>query len=482
MADWPPKKNTAFNVHFPIYDADGDLVSGASSLDSEISGDHGTFADCTNEATEIATSSGVYYLALTAGEMNYDIVTTITKTSTSGAKTAVNVMYTVTRQLVDLAFPTTSGRSLDVTATGAAGVDWGNVENPTTAVNLSGTNIKTDQVVASVTGAVGSVTGSVGSVTGAVGSVTGAVGSVTGAVGSVTGNVGGSVASIASGGIASTSFASGAITAAAIAADAIGASELAADAASEIGTAVWATAARTLTANTNFNDPTAAAIADAVWDEATSGHVGAGSEGKAVVDILAFGAPPAVGAIADAVMDEVISTGHAVANSLGKIVYDNVNAPIATVDTVVDTIATYLDTEVAAILADTNELQTDWANGGRLDLILDARASQTSVDTIDGIVDSILADTGTDGVIIASLGATALNAIADAILGRSVSNVEATAAITSLCTAILKATSRVRDNAGTLETYRTNGTTLHMSQTITTDASNQPIDELTVGV
>ena len=33
------------------------------------------------------------------------------------------------------------------------------------------------------------------------------------------------------------------------------------------------------------------------------------------------------------------------------------------------TVAGYLDTEIAAILADTNELQTDWANGGRLDLI-----------------------------------------------------------------------------------------------------------------
>lgn len=46
------------------------------------------------------------------------------------------------------------------------------------------------------------------------------------------------------------------------------------------------------------------------------------------------------------------------------------------------TVAGYLDTEIAAILADTNELQTDWANGGRLDLILDARASQSSVDDV----------------------------------------------------------------------------------------------------
>jgi hypothetical protein len=39
--------------------------------------------------------------------------------------------------------PTTAGRTLDVTATGAAGIDWGNVENPTTVVGLSGTTVKT---------------------------------------------------------------------------------------------------------------------------------------------------------------------------------------------------------------------------------------------------------------------------------------------------------------------------------------------------
>ena len=43
--------------------------------------------------------------------------------------------------------PTTAGRKLDVTATGAAGIDWANVENKTTANDLTGTNIKTDQKV-----------------------------------------------------------------------------------------------------------------------------------------------------------------------------------------------------------------------------------------------------------------------------------------------------------------------------------------------
>ena len=40
-------------------------------------------------------------------------------------------------------------------------------------------------------------------------------------------------------------------------------------------------------------------------------------------------------------------------------------------------------TQLAAIVADTDELQGDWADGGRLDLILDARASQTTADAIE---------------------------------------------------------------------------------------------------
>lgn len=77
----------------------------------------------------------------------------------------------------------------------------------------------------------------------------------------------------------------------------------------------------------------------------------------------------------DAIMDEVVTSGHTEAGSIGKLIADNLNAPIGTVDTVVDaikaktdnlpadpaddsdidsqlaTIAGYLDTEIAAILA-----------------------------------------------------------------------------------------------------------------------------------
>lgn len=88
-----PIKNTAYRVYLPILDADGDLVSGATGLDSEISKDGGTFADCTNEATEIATSSGMYYLDLTSTEMNADAVCIIVKTTSTGAKTTPIVLY-----------------------------------------------------------------------------------------------------------------------------------------------------------------------------------------------------------------------------------------------------------------------------------------------------------------------------------------------------------------------------------------------------
>src|SRR5574343_350227 len=45
--------------------------------------------------------------------------------------------------------------------------------------------------------------------------------------------------------------------------------------------------------------------------------------------------------------------------------------------TLIDTIDDFLDTEIAALLADTNELQTDWVNGGRLDLLIDAIKAKT---------------------------------------------------------------------------------------------------------
>jgi hypothetical protein len=87
------------------------------------------------------------------------------------------------------------------------------------------------------------------------------------------------------------------------------------------------------------------------------------------------GSGPSAAEIADAVWDES-TTGHTTSGTFGEQLKTDVDAIL------VDT-GTTLDGNITAILADTNELQTDWANGGRLDLILDARASQTTADAIE---------------------------------------------------------------------------------------------------
>lgn len=156
------------------------------------------------------------------------------------------------------------------------------------------------------------------------------------------------------------------ITAASIATDALTAAKLAADAGVE--------------------------IAAAVWDRLTSALTGVGSVGKLIVDDL----------------DATVSSRAS-------------QASLNTVDDFLDTeiaaILAAVDTEVAAILADTNELQVDWADGGRLDLILDARASQASVNTIDDFLDTeiatILAAVDTEiATILSTLGTPAAASIA----------------------------------------------------------------------
>jgi hypothetical protein len=88
-----PIYNARYRAVFPIRDNDGDLVTGAADLDSEVSQNQGTFADATNEATEIATSSGMYYLDLVAGELDNKCAAVIVKTSTSNAKTTHLVLH-----------------------------------------------------------------------------------------------------------------------------------------------------------------------------------------------------------------------------------------------------------------------------------------------------------------------------------------------------------------------------------------------------
>lgn len=189
--------------------------------------------------------------------------------------------------------PTTAGRTLDVTATGAAGIDLGNVENQGSTLNLSATSIKTatdvetdtqdiqtrlpsglvDGRMASIAEVVGDktgyklasdglslvtawavgITGNItGNVTGSVGSISGVTfpthfdnlaiapnGHVTSTVDSINNNAI-TASSIQANAITSAKIASGAITSAAFANDSITALALATDAVNEIANAVAA--------------------------------------------------------------------------------------------------------------------------------------------------------------------------------------------------------------------------------------------------
>jgi hypothetical protein len=67
------------------------------------------------------------------------------------------------------------------------------------------------------------------------------------------------------------------------------------------------------------------------------------------------------------------------ANNIG----DDINVMLALVGAV--------QTDVDAILADTNELQTDWHDGGRLDLLLDTAAATGGL-TADDVVTALMAE------------------------------------------------------------------------------------------
>ncbi len=245
---------------------------------------------------------------------------------------------------------------------------------------------------------------------------------------------------VADGFITSAKFAAGAIDNAAIATDAIGSAELAASAINEIVDQVWdeSNSAHGIPGSTGeavgvafyntenrlpavlvsgrmdvsvgameANVFTASALAadavneivDQVWDEAIAGHAGAGSTGLALSGATA----PSAATVADAVWDEALA-GHVAAGSTGEalnaaggagdpwittvpgaygvgsagyILGTNLNATVSSraSQTSLDTVDDLLDTEIAAIKAKTDNLPTDPADESSIQATLTTIAS-----------------------------------------------------------------------------------------------------------
>ena len=186
---------------------------------------------------------------------------------------------------------------------------------------------------------------------------------------------------------------------------------------------------------------TAAAVADAVWDEATSGHTTAGTFGEQVkTDIDAIlvdtgttipgvlGSPTAIGQpgsadLADMLLqmaggatfdvsseslkqirsrgdsDWITATGFSThsAASAASAVQTQLDDDFSTINThLTDIKGTSFakDTHsLTDIQVDTNELQSDWANGGRLDLLIDGIKAVTDALPDSGALSSLATST-----------------------------------------------------------------------------------------
>lgn len=133
---------------------------------------------------------------------------------------------------------------------------------------------------------------------------------------------------------------------------------------------------------------TVAAIADAVWDEARADHTTAGTFGEYTnADAVRISGDATAANNCESFFD---GTGYAGTNNVIPLVttvttltghtaqtgdaFARLGAP-AGASVSADIAA--VKSETAAIVADTNELQTDLANGGRLDLLVDAIKAKT---------------------------------------------------------------------------------------------------------
>ena len=185
-----------------------------------------------------------------------------------------------------------------------------------------------------------------------------------------------------------------------------------------------------------LNDPTAGAVADQVWEEAIADHSGtSGSTAEALDGASA----PTAAAVADAVLDEALS-GHTGAGSLGKAVAD-------------------IETDVTAVLADSNELQTDDVPG-----LIAALNDPTAGAIADQVWEEAIADhSGTSGSTAEALdaagGGVTAASVADAVWeetladhsGTSGSTAEALGQIPGAMRGAIEYTYNIDDGADPIE-------------------------------
>jgi len=282
-------------------------------------------------------------------------------------------------------------------SSGYVSPNWGDVANPTTTVDLTGTTISSSQAVASVSGAVGSVTGGVTVTTNNDKTGYSLSSSQTfNLTGNITGNLSGSVGSVTS-----------AITLPTIPVDWITSSGIASSAVSEIQSGL-ATASQLQQVAAELP----ATIADAVWEDLEADHPVTGTMGAALgrtsaiktkTDNLPTDPADAsdiassfttVSSKLDAIDDYIDTEVAAIKAKTDNLPADpadasDIAASFVTVNSKLDAIDDYIDTEVAAIKAKTDNLPTDPADAS--DIAASFVTVNSKLDAIDDYVDTEVA-------------------------------------------------------------------------------------------
>lgn len=274
---FPPKKNTAFTLYFTLYKNDGTVVANPGTITKKVSIDGGAVADISASVTEEDTTYGQCSVVLSASEMNGDAIWVYIKDDTSGCVPFTATIYT-------------AGETLD------------EVKSDTAAI-LVDTGTTLDGKIDTIDGIVDSILADTGTdgVVVAAGSKTGYTLSAAGiqaiwdALSSAlttAGSIGKRLVDYLTGDIFGRL---GAPAGASVSADIAAVKSDTAAVLEDTGTTLDALIkdiptvaefeARTLVAAdyTVVSDlpvpPTAADIADAVWDEASAGHTDAGKAG-----------------------------------------------------------------------------------------------------------------------------------------------------------------------------------------------------------
>lgn len=147
-----PKKNVAFDFNVSLVSAStGNSFQANPTLaigDVKVSIDNAALANITTLPTVSPASSRIVRVSLSQAEMNGDRIA-VQFVDAAGAEWQECMIEIITDDVTinDLVRSTTPANTLDVSATGEAGVDWANVGGKTTTNALTGTTIAATQQV-----------------------------------------------------------------------------------------------------------------------------------------------------------------------------------------------------------------------------------------------------------------------------------------------------------------------------------------------